>query len=165
MTDSFLAPADLGSARRRLAAVARAHCRKLGLEDRLDQRAVVELTGRPFAAQQHLVTAETACVMADMVLWRWDADTLAALADRLGPDAALLFLEPTADIGWRQAAHRLARPLWRLALRHDFETDVPVSLRTAGLTVSTADRFGLGPAGIRSYVWGLAEHITPIERP
>ncbi len=121
---------------------------------------MVNLDRRPTEAQWAAITAATPCVVADMVLWRLDEVSLRALADRLEPGASLVFLEPTADIGWRQALHRLLRLPFRLMLRHDFEADVPAALRAAGLVVTTTDRFNLGPGGIRSYVWGEAEHIS-----
>jgi hypothetical protein len=93
-------------------------------------------------------------------LWRWPPDRLTELSERLRPDRVLYFLEPTADLGWRRMVHTVGRPLWRARLGHDFSADVPAALRAAGLLVGTTDRFSLGPAGVRSYVWGRAEHLS-----
>ena len=160
MTDSYLAPQNLAAARRRVRQLVDARCRLLGVDPGADG-AVLTLSRRPLVHQASGITPHTAAVVADFVLWRWDGPTLRALAELLGPDTALVFLEPTADLGWRRAVHRVGRVPARLLLRHHFERDVPAELRAAGLVVSTADRFPLGPAGLGSYVWGQAEHIQP----
>lgn len=120
--------------------------------------------GAAFDGAEIPITGSTACVVTDMVLWRWDDVSLSKLAESLAPDRALLFLEPTADLGWRRIVHRLTKYLWRLTIGHDFHRDVPAALRQSGLTVSTVDRFESGPFGVRSYVWGKAEHIRPATR-
>jgi hypothetical protein len=160
---SHLAPTDLAAARRRVRRLADERCRRLGV-DTAAAGAVVELERRPLAGQAHRITADTAVVVADFVLWRWDQPDLDGLGGLLGPEAALVFVEPTADLGWRRALHRVGRLPARLLLRHNFERDIPARLRQAGLIVGTVDRFSLGPAGVGSYVWGQAEHIYP-EQP
>ncbi len=156
MIDSYHAPIDLAEARQRVQAAANDRCVRLGRSE----STIVRLSGKRFD-EQKVITAETAAVVADMVLWRWDDASLRALADRLPPGAALVFCEPTADLGWRRAVHRMAKNIWRVTLRHNFEADVPARLREAGLLVTTTDRFSIGPMGIRSYVWGQAEHLAP----
>lgn len=151
MIDSYLAPVSLAAARKRLESMA-------GRVS--DGGEIVKLSTRPFPAQQHLITATADAVMADLVLWSWDQDSLQALAERLQPGTVLLFLEPTAELGWRRVVHRYGRVPARLLLRHHFEADIPAALREAGLIVTTTVRFGTGPAGWRSYVLGRAEHIT-----
>ncbi len=146
---TYLAPADLAEARSRLDRLVDERCLRLGV-DRDDPGVVVELARRPLVDQVDQVTVDTAVVVADLVLWRWEQQVLDVLAELIGPRTALVFLEPTADIGWRHQVHRLSRV---------FRRDIPAALRAAGLTVSTVDRFSIGPAGIRSYVWGQAEHI------
>ncbi len=158
MIDSYRAPVDLAEARERALAAARERCDRLGRTD----AAIVRLSGKRFS-QSKVITSETGAVVADMVLWCWDDASLEALADRLPPGAALVFCEPTADLGWRRAIHRMAKNIWRLALRHNFESDVPARLRAAGLLVTTTDRFSIGPMGTRSYVWGQAEHLLATE--
>ncbi|MGH1487859.1 MAG: hypothetical protein ACRBK7_00445 [Acidimicrobiales bacterium] len=150
MTDSYLAPASLAAARTRLQAMA-------GSES-------VQLTARPFETQGFKISASVDTVSADMVLWRWDRQSLEVLSKQLKPGTILVFLEPTAELGWRRVLHRYGRPVIRTLLRHHFETDVPAELRRAGLMVTTTIRFSTGPAGFRSYVLGRAEHITPAER-
>ncbi len=160
MMDSFVGPTDLAGARHRVEAAVAERCRKLDLPTDEDGGAVVRLTAkRSFASQQHLISADTACVVADLVLWRWNSSDLDGLAAALGPDAVLAFVEPTADLGWRRVLHRLARPLFRLVLGHHFQADVPAALRASGLVVTTTDRFGTGPLDLRSYVWGEARHF------
>lgn len=168
MIDSYLAPEDLGSARQRLQEALQAR-RRSGSGPASGRQApseaegtVVSLGRGSFAAQRGGLPHDATFVLADMVLWRWDEDSLLALADWLQPGMVLFFLEPTAELGWRRALHRLARLPIRLLLRHHFEADVPASLRAAGLVVTTVDRFSVGSAGWRSYVWGAAEHISPI---
>jgi hypothetical protein len=157
MIDSYLAPTDLADARRRINTVASGRCREHEVDE--DGTTVLRLTTAPVSGQLNRIKPETVCVIADLVLWRTDQRSLNALAKALEPDRVLLFVEPTADLGWRAALHRFGRRLWRLFLRHDFEADVPAQLREAGLVVTTTDRFGLGWRGLRSYVWGEARHF------
>lgn len=160
MMDSFLGPTDLAGARHRVEAAVAERCRKLDLPTDDGDGAVVRLTAtRPFASQRELISTDTACVVADLVLWRWNSSDLDALAESLRPDTVLVFVEPTADLGWRRVVHRIARPLFRVVLGHHFEADVPAALRAAGLVVTTTDRFGSGPLRIHSYVWGEARHF------
>lgn len=158
MIDSYLAPLDLADARRRINTVASARCREQGVTAD-DNITVLRLRAGPVTTQLDGITADTVCVVADLALWRADKRSLDALAAALEPDRVLLFLEPTADLGWRSGLHRSGRLLWRLFLRHDFSADVPAQLREAGLVVTTTDRFGVGWRGLRSYVWGEARHF------
>ena len=123
---------------------------------RLDGRSA----GRSLAADIDRISVDTVCVLADFVLWQQDRATLARLADALRPDKVLLFVEPTAELGWRRALHRVTRRLSTMVPGYNFECDVPAELRAAGLVVTTTDRFSTGPAGIASYVWGQAQHFT-----
>ena len=158
MTDSYLAPEDLAAARRRINQLVGSRCRAIGLEPS-STGAVVVLEPGPLTPQLAQITGATACVTADFVLWRLGQSELDALAAALVPDRTLLFLEPTADLGWRRLIHRFGRPLWRLRLGHHFEADVPAMLRAAGLVVTTTDRFAIGGRGIKTYVWGEARHF------
>jgi hypothetical protein len=99
-------------------------------------------------------------ITTDVDLWRRTQPELEALSQQLKPGQVLLFLEPTAELGWRRVLHRYGRAFIQLALRHNFEADVPARLRAAGLTVTTTIRFSTGPLGWRSYVLGRAEHIV-----
>ena len=166
MIEGFDAPADLAEARSRVAAVTSERCQRLGVDrfgaDQLEVDAVVHLEGKRFS-QQELLSSETAVVVADMILWQWDDASLRELADGLAPGAALVFCEPTADLGWRRTVHRVGQRRWRSILKHNFESDVPARLRATGLIVTTMDRFSIGPLGIRSYVWGQAEHLRPVK--
>lgn len=158
MIDSYLAPTDLDEARRRIKSLAALRTRERGLSPNAED-AVLSLKNGSIVDQLNSVTAETVCVVADMMLWRADQRSIDALADALEPDRVLLFLEPTADLGWRRAVHRLGRRFWRIVLRHDFRADVPARLRDSGLVVTTTDRFGVGWRGVRTYVWGEAQHF------
>lgn len=151
MIDGHLAPVDLEAARRRVRSVVDG--RGLG--------STVVLSGARFDdGRRNLITPATTVVAADFVLWRWTDADLIDLVRRLPSAAVLVFLEPTADFGWRRLVHRIFRLPIRLALGHHFEADVPARLRAAGLDVTTTDRFDLGPADLRSYVWGRAERIS-----
>lgn len=152
MTDSYLGPTDLADARRRIEDAAARRGRVGGAEN----GTVVRLQGRWAEDRMWSLESDVRCVVADMALWSADVSSLEALADGLAPGGTLLFLEPTADLGWRSVLHRFGSRLWRLRYGHHFETDVPAQLRAAGFVVTTTDRFGLGPRGIRSYVWGEA---------
>jgi hypothetical protein len=98
-------------------------------------------------------------LLADQVLWPADTDQLARLVRQLGDRRVLVFLEPTADIGWRRSLHRLGRPLWRRSLGHDFDGDVAAALRATGITVTDVVRFNVGPAGLFSWAYGRAQWI------
>lgn len=121
---------------------------------------VVRLSAGSFQMQQHKVSPSSDVVIADHVLWRYDQASLQALSKRLTPGMVLLFLEPTAELGWRRLLHRNTQRLTRLLLRHNFSSDVPAELREAGLIVTTTIRFNTGPGGWRSYVLGRAEHFS-----
>ena len=147
MIDSLQPPADLGAARARLRHQAVS-------EAAIDGRAITYL--RP--GDHPDVPPGAGVVVADMVLWQVapaDLRTMATALDR----RVLLFLEPTAELGWRRLVHRVGRRWWRRRLGHHFECDVPAELRAAGLAVTEIDRFGVGPRQVRSYVLGRAEHI------
>ena len=163
MIDSYLAPTDLAAARRRVLAVVETRCRRSGFAPGPSggwaDDAVLTLDPGPVGPQLARISPTTTAVVAELVLWRWAPDAVGDLAKRMEPGTALVFLEPTADLGWRRLVHRLGRVALRVRYGHDFEADVPAALRAAGLVVTTTDRFGLGPMGIRSYVWGVAEHF------
>lgn len=148
MIDSLQAPADLGAARARLRerAVTAAAA---------DGRAIAYLR----AGSRPDVPAGAGVVVADSVLWRAGPAGLLTLSAALDRHQVLLFLEPTAEVGWRRLAHRVGRPVWRRLVGHDFECDLPAGLRAAGLEVTELDRFGVGPLAVRSYALGRAEHI------
>ncbi len=148
MFDSLDAPDDLGSARARLLAAAE-HLAGPGPIDHLD----------PDAGTWSFDDA--AVVVADGILWQAEQQDLQTLAGALGPDRFLLFLEPTADLGWRQVVNRLGRSLWRRAIGHHFETDVPATLRAAGVEVIDLRRFGVGRGRVRSYALGRAVVVSP----
>ena len=162
MTDSYMAPTDLADARAKMARMVDGRCRAVDA-DPAGEGVVVTLVPGPLASQRHLITDRTVVVVADLVLWRWSSAELQALADALSepdlsgpPTRSLVFLEPTADLGWRRAVHRIGAPVWRRTVGHDFEADVPAIIRSTGLVVTTQDRFGLGPSEARSYVRGEA---------
>jgi hypothetical protein len=147
MIDSLQAPTDLGTARARLRDLATAAAVGGGTVAHLQAGARPDIPDR------------AGVVVADMVLWQAGGADLRALSAWLGPDGVLVFLEPTAELGWRRLAHRLTRGLCRRFTGHDFERDLPASLRSAGLEVTELDRFGIGPLGLGSYALGRAEHI------
>ncbi len=152
MFGSLHPPADLASARARLLAVSEALT-----ADALDPaRSILHLDRRPGPGWGH-VEAGVQVVVADLVLWAAPLSHLRALTQALGPERSLLFLEPTAEVGWRGAAHRVGRSLWRTGYGHDFASDVPAQLRQAGLMVTDLNRFGVGPAGIRCFVMARAD--------
>jgi len=159
MIDTLQAPADLGTARARLHDLARPGA---------DRGPLVRL-GRPGSGSGRAdgpgggdwpdLPAGTGAVVADLVLWRAGRANLRTLSAALDRDQVLVFLEPTAEVGWRRLVQRLGRGLWRRLAGHDFECDVPAELRAAGLEVTELDRFGIGRLGVRSYALGRAEHI------
>jgi len=147
MFDSLDAPDDLGSARARVLAAA----------ERLAGAGPIANLGPDQATWSF---GDAAVVVADAVLWQADREDLAALAAALGPDRFLVFLEPTADVGWRQAVNHLGRSLWRHRVGHDFGTDVPAVLRAAGIEVVDLRRFGVGRRQVRSYAMGRAVAVS-----
>ena len=155
MADSYLAPTDLADARRMMGAMIAVRCREQGVAE-TDEGVVVRLRRGSIEAQLGQITDATVCIVADVALWAADRPGLQALAEAVRPGRFLLFVEPTADLGWRSRLHRSGGPLWRMRFGHDFSADVPAALRAVGLTVTTTDRFGLGRRGIRTYVRGEA---------
>ncbi len=164
MFDPLDAPADLGSARARLRAAA----------ERLAGPAPVAHLHRGGGDRSHGARGSgppawpgidpgAGVVVADTVLWGAAPADLVALAQALGPERSLLFLEPTAEVGWRRLVHRLGSRLWRRAVGHHFETDVPAALRAAGLEVVDLRRFGVGRARVRSYVLGRALRFDEVD--
>lgn len=148
MFDSLDAPDDLGSARARVLAAA----------ERLAGTGPIARLGPD---RETWSFGDAVVVVADGILWQADQGELAALAAALGPDRFLVFLEPTADLGWRQRVNGLGRSLWRRRLGHDFDTDVPAVLRSAGLEVLDLRRFGVGRRQLRSYAMGRAIALSP----
>ncbi|MEM9561704.1 MAG: hypothetical protein AAGA93_03735 [Actinomycetota bacterium] len=150
-------PADLGTARARL--------RSLAVEGARGG-AVLHLGGGIDPVTDSAVTgsgdAGPGAVVADTVLWRTGRADLRRLAASLTPERPLYFLEPAAELGWRRLVHRIGRPGWRRLAGHHFEFDVPVELRVVGLVVTDLVRFGVGPAGVRSYAMGRAEPLATL---
>lgn len=88
-------------------------------------------------------------VGSEMVLWRWPSAALAELSALLRDRGGLLvFIEPTAGLGWRRAMQLLGRKYHR---------DVPAELRAAGFSVTTQVRLRHGFIG--TYVRGEARHF------
>jgi len=101
--------------------------------------------------------SEADVLVADTVLWAATWLQLRNLAARIEGDRVLHYLEPTAELGWRRAVHRIGRPLCHRLVGHHFERDIPADLRAAGLVVTEMTRFGTGPGQLWSYVIGRAE--------
>ncbi len=101
-------------------------------------------------------------LVATSVLWSpsWDQRALARLYAGLG-ERRLVFVEPTAGLGWRRVVQRLLSPLWSRRLSHTFDRDVVGELREAGFVIITLDRFALGAGGLRTYAFG--EAIVAVE--
>ncbi len=101
-------------------------------------------------------------VVADCILWHpaWTSAHLRSLAEALGGDGWLLFLEPVVDLGWRE---RIANQLVKRDIDrhgHAFTTDVPQNLRDAGLVVTTTVRFE--SARRLTYAWGEARNFPSL---
>lgn len=144
MLDQLRPPADLAEARARLRAAATAEAGDGPIAHVADLGA----GGEP--------TLEAAVLVADCVLWRADDAAVDRLVAAVEARAVLLFLEPTAELGWRRLVQWLATPLWLRLVGHHFGSDVPARLRATGLLVTDVDRFELGLGGVRSYVAGRA---------
>ena len=145
-------PADLAGARSWLAELAQSEAAASGWPVVRLAVPVDPVVGSTWPA----LPVGPAVVVADGVLTRAGLANLRLLATDLGPDRALWYLEPTAEVGWRSVAHRLGRPLWRATAGHGFEVDTPAVLRSVGLRLTDVDRFGTGPAGLFSWVLGRA---------
>ncbi|MDH3681085.1 MAG: hypothetical protein OEV40_14195 [Acidimicrobiia bacterium] len=119
----------------------------------------------PTGLQDQLARARATATEGDelmtLALWspEWTDEALRRLRGELtGGERRrrLLFVEPTAGLGWRRVVQLAAGPLLRRRLGHDFRRDVPVALRRAGFAIDTLDRFGVGLGGVRTYVRGVA---------
>lgn len=85
----------------------------------------------------------------DLKLWRWPVTSLRRLSDLLRDvDGLLVFVEPTAGMGWRRALQLAGRR---------YRRDIPAELRAAGFVVTTQVRLGHGAIG--TYVRGEARHF------
>lgn len=91
-------------------------------------------------------------VGSEMALWRWSPDALARLCELVRElDGLLVFIEPTAGLGWRR--------LLQLPGRR-YRRDIPAELRAAGFIVTTQVRLRHG--GYGTYVRGEARHIASV---
>lgn len=106
--------------------------------------------GGPAADTDAISGSGTGVVVAsDLRLWRWPEASLPRLSAVLRErDGLLVFIEPTAGLGWRRAL-QLAGKRYR--------RDLPAELRAAGFTVTTQVRLWNGPYG--TYVRGEARHF------
>lgn len=88
-------------------------------------------------------------VASDLKLWRWPTTSVRRLSDLLRQRSGLLvFIEPTAGLGWRRALQLAGRR---------YRRDMPAELRDAGFVVTTQVRLWNGPYG--TYVRGEARHF------
>ncbi len=89
-------------------------------------------------------------VGSDLSLWRSPQAFLRPLSDILRElEGLLVFIEPTAGLGWRRAVQLLGRR---------FRRDIPAELRAAGFIVTTQVRLWDGLHG--TYVRGEARHFS-----
>ncbi len=115
------------------------------------------LTGADPAAEIHLIDGlgAKAVVGSDLSLWRWPTAALEALSRQLRDRRGLLvFIEPTAGVGWRRAFQLTGRR---------YRLDIPAELRASGFSVTTQMRLRHGPIG--TYVRGEAQHFQHSPRP
>ncbi len=133
-----------------------------------DDVAVLDSSGTRSLAELEPRADRVRYVVADCVLWSWPSAHLAQLAGMLEASERnrrlrLLFLEPTAGLGWRDRIQQRNSGFWRRRYGHDFCRDIPAELRSHGLTVTTTLRFREGP--VRHYVVGEARHYRHMDRP
>ena len=93
-------------------------------------------------------------VVATNVLWdrRWTMAALADLCQQLG-DRRLFVIEPTPALGLRRVVQWLTSRWLRRRVGHDFDRDLPVDLRRAGLQIFTIERFSVGQTTLRTYFY------------
>ncbi len=133
-----------------------------------DDVVVLHASGARSLAELEPAADRVRDVVADCVLWSWPSAYLAQLARILEASERdgwqrLLFLEPTAGLGWRDRIQRRNAGFWHRRYGHDFRRDIPAELRSHGLTVTTTVRFREGP--VRHYVVGEARHYGHMGRP
>jgi hypothetical protein len=133
-----------------------------------DDVAMLDSSGTRSLAELEPMADRVRHVVADCVLWSWPPAHVARLARVLEASERdgwqrLLFLEPTAGLGWRDRIQRHNPAFWRRRYGHDFRRDIPAELRSHGLTVTTTVRFREGP--VRHYVVGEARHYRHMDRP
>lgn len=124
-------------------------------------------SGTRSLAELEAVAERVRAIVADSVLWSWSSgqwSQLAGVVRRSGPSSPirLLFLEPTAGLGWRDRVQRSNPRFWRRRYGHEFGRDIPAELRSHGLTVTTTVRFREGP--VRHYVVGEARYYRHMDR-
>lgn len=133
-----------------------------------DDVVVLGPSGTRSLAELEAVAGRVRAIVADTVLWSWSSGQWSQVAEvirRSGPNSPirLLFLEPTAGLGWRDRIQRIDPGLLRRRHGHDFGRDIPAELRCHGLTVTSAIRFREGP--VRHYVVGEARHYEHRDQP
>lgn len=95
-----------------------------------------------------------AVVGSEMALWRWPTVALTHLSDLVRElDGVIVFIEPTAGLGWRRLIQLLGRR---------YRRDIPAELRAAGFIVTTQVRLRNG--GYGTYVRGEAQHFASSAR-
>lgn len=106
--------------------------------------------GTPASDLDAVAGSRTGVVVgSDLSLWRWPATSLRRLSDLLRErNGLLVFVEPTAGLGWRRALQLAGRR---------YRRDIPAELRAAGLSVTTQVRLRHGLIG--TYVRGEARHF------
>lgn len=134
-------------------AQARAQVRRRVDDHALDRRAATVIwlqAGSPTGDLELVANGGTGVVVgSDSSLWRWSAASLRRMSDLLRErDGLLVFVEPTAGLGWR-------RLLQLTGTR--YRRDIPAELRAAGFSVTTQVRLRHGLIG--TYVRGEARHF------
>lgn len=132
-----------------------------------DEVVVLDPSGTHSLVELGSVSDKVRYIVANCVLWSWPSGAVAQLAQVLrasDPDGPqrLLFLEPTAGLGWRDRVQRSNPRFWRRRYGHEFGRDIPAELRSHGLTVTTTVRFREGP--VRHYVVGEARYYRHMDR-
>lgn len=132
-----------------------------------DEVVVLDPSGVRSLVELESASDKVRYIMSDCALWSWPSGAVARLAEvleRSDPDKPrrLLFLEPTAGLGWRDRIQRLIPRFWRRRYGHEFGRDIPAELRSHGLTVTTTVRFREGR--VRHYVVGEARHYRHMDR-
>ena len=156
-----VARAVLREQRRRLLALAAGRVLDLG-------DAAADLRGRP--GVDEVITADSATSAAGetfdtivSVLHLAAIDDLprelAAIVERLRPTGKLLFLEPVRQPGWSGRAQAMMSPVVRMASGWRVDRDLPLAIRSNGLTIVSVDRITM-PAvvwPVRAFVHGTAQ--------
>ena len=162
-----VARAGLREQRRRLLAQAEGRVLDLGetASDLHGRAAVAEVVSRPSAIDAGDEPYDTIVSVLHLAAVDDLPRELSAIVERLRPTGKLLFLEPVRQPGLSGRAQAMVSPVVRMASGWRVDRDLPLAIRSNGLTIVSVDRITM-PAvvwPVRAFVHGVARRSDTFE--